>query len=1193
MNTKKKHKNRPKPTPNQPQKVDAVVVDEKVQDVVKSELKEDIPIVAEGKVDVETPVVENLDSGSETPKKPKRNKGKKKSQDKEIEELCQDKVQDVQSEIITEQVDEEIKDTEESKSTEAITPSARKKKNKKKPQELLGQQPNIPARECVPTGLEVKEGDIQIDAEIKECTTKSEEIKTESKAKKKNKKKKRNDSEKSDKSEEITCTSAFQQLLKDKPLEQKDFALDITSPTMTQSDIPMSMQKSMISDDQLENLGLESIEKIKECKQTPEVKEETKSKKKNKKDKKHSTDEQLKEEHPVELKKMAEHKSLMELIDPFMTQSVREPSPKPTLEAIPEIKPDTLLEILPSAKRQPSPKPKAKIAKPVEKKRKGQQDLSTECLVKSTENLPIMIEEIAEQDITQCTASPIPSIKDEIKIVPGEQKKPESFVSLEEMSVTVDTINLPDQQKDKRRKKSKSPNPPMSVEKIQSLEEVLPTVDTINVPHQQKDKRRKKSKSPNPPMSAERIQSLEQVLVTVDTINVPEQEKVRRRKNSKSPKPPKSEEKKQLLEESQNMAQIKTEQIPCEHKTDDSKIAKSDSGTEIRLTSPKEAFLPLQKSEKVEEVPPLVQIDDMIVTKGKTEKKKKKTPKFPATTEGTFEEAEAQQIKQLITPEATEFKDIPIPEEQKTERISEPSEPDIEIQRSRTDESGSSYDATPVVQFLRSSSFQTLDNNNNDTVIQEVKNVEDLKQTGLTPLPIVERSGETPSKTPDLGVLDMKTTDNKLKGKEEPTYLKSKMMEVNQDMEGLRLSIERSLAEFSAMEKNEEELEKKYEPHRVECEKAFKNIEIAKPEVKKPESQMIFPDDTEKKTSEPISEAPPVCPARKDNKGKGKSKKKGKQEAAPVATPTSSTSQSVTAVSSETKNTKEKQDKSEKKTESTDKDKQQSESAGKGKQQCDSFSDTNNENKSTDLPEKSTDVLLSEQTFSDSLEQLDFAPIDNFEDALTSSVDDVNKSFEMIVVESQRNLAANKPKINITAPADDSEKDRKRDDKVNPLSQPKNLLGHHDIPAQSNRIDYKKEKNKTPNERQAKVKIKDSSEVEAKKQSKESQTDAKKTKKPQEKSEKETFSRVKNDNEEYVYKYSFRKVFLQSACHVCHKELVQVRVPCSYCNLVFYCGAKHKDEDWMQHQALCFAVSTIAHLKGKISLPRMITNCSF
>lgn len=310
----------------------------------------------------------------------------------------------------------------------------------------------------------------------------------------------------------------------------------------------------------------------------------------------------------------------------------------------------------------------------------------------------------------------------------------------------------------------------------------------------------------------------------------------------------------------------------------------------------------------------------------------------------------------------------------------------------------------------------------------------------------------------------------------------------------------------------------------------------------------------------PVNVSTPPPPPRKDNKGKNK-KKKGKQEVEHVAS-TQSTTESGTSTTS-TKESKTEDTKKEEKSEQKSDSKEE-----KGKQQLTSAFEDNNTAQAQDSELAN---LISKE----------FEPIENFEDALTSNdtTEDVNKTFEMIANEVSSSAIQNKPDINIEAPTEDDEK-KDGNEQINPVSQPKNLLGHPVIPARLNRTDYKKEKNKAPNTKQAKVKIKDSVPIEVNKQSKESQTENNR-RFLKDKTVIETVSSVINDDEEYIYKYSFRRVFLPSACHTCKKDLKFGRSPCNFCNLIFYCGPKHRDEDYPQHQALCFAVSTIAHLKGK------------
>ncbi|XP_041972516.1 bromodomain-containing protein DDB_G0280777 isoform X2 [Aricia agestis] len=305
---------------------------------------------------------------------------------------------------------------------------------------------------------------------------------------------------------------------------------------------------------------------------------------------------------------------------------------------------------------------------------------------------------------------------------------------------------------------------------------------------------------------------------------------------------------------------------------------------------------------------------------------------------------------------------------------------------------------------------------------------------------------------------------------------------------------------------------------------------------------------------------PPICPSRKDNKGKSKSKRKNKQEiSASVTTNTSNTEVKPSTSVAKNMNETSQEQKSDK-TDNT-----QNKSQEKGKQQT--LNDENNANAHDDI----LPVTLA----------TDFEPIEKFEDALTSSVDDVNTTFEMIANEIMNTEVTHQnfenPQINIIAPTEEESTDKNTNDKQ--ITPPKNLLGHPDIPVPSNKTDYKKEKNKLPNNQQAKVKVKDSVDIQKKeKVSKKSQTG--RTNDTKNFNGSESFSYMTNGNNEFVYKYSFRKVFLQSYCHVCKKQLNQ-RFPCKFCSLIFYCSQKHVDEDWPRHQPLCFAVSTISHLKDQ------------
>ncbi|CAG5006710.1 unnamed protein product [Parnassius apollo] len=497
------------------------------------------------------------------------------------------------------------------------------------------------------------------------------------------------------------------------------------------------------------------------------------------------------------------------------------------------------------------------------------------------------------------------------------------------------------------------------------------------------------------------------------------------------------------------------------------------------------------------------------------------------------------------------------------------------------------YDNTPdFIHIPRSSSQQLLDDNNNNNMdIREITSSDEIK-LGIPVLTsnIIRDSGETPVSTPiivDTGIIV--TEVESIPNKEEKTDLKSKMMEVNQDLEELKMSLDKSLAELNAIEKDNQNCENKLKSYEVpetkthEINKPTSDIPVEATNIFKPladrlneiENKFIHVEEEPVRSllrNELVAEnlpevatehvTPPVCPSRKDRKGKVKTKKRGRREPETIS--------QTANVTTETQSQETKSDnKSDEKPKSSDETGKQKDSG---------------ENDSSIQPISS---------------ELHFEPIENFEDALSTSVDDVdvNKKFEVIANELnndpqdgqlQKESFLNNPEINITPPSEDVEKDATQ---KNPVSEPKNLLGHPEISVSSSKTDYKKEKNKTPNSKQAKVKIKDGDvDIEldnvSVKKSKQSQTDSK-FKISKHKNEMESFSYVTNEKEEYVYKYSFRKVFLASICHVCRKDLKQLRLPCKFCNLVFYCNQKHKDEDWPRHQSLCFAVSTIVHLKDQ------------
>lgn len=1201
MNSKKKNKNKqnkpPNPTP--PQKEEAVEAVKPLEEVIES-VEDRVPnVVSENVAEVKQP--------EETPKKPKRNRGKKKKDDEKSDKEDNVKVEDPVSAVPSQEVEVAV-------SEDNITPTARKKKNKNKKNQESVQEEKLELKD-IPAEVKLE----NLDTEQEVSFQKEEITGTESKSsKKKNKKKKnRNDSERSEK-EEVSCTSAFQQLLveeeKVKGKNEKN-----TKPPKEQENVREVLvipQANIATDVKTEE---ESVLKD----------EVQKNKKKNKKEKKNS---------PFEQSKMCD-----EIKSPELTKPAEKSMPSGKVESTKQMieieknEPVEISEFIPDATtlEQKSPKLKAKIAKPVEKKKKEKCDIEkekTECIdqFKASGTESLLATNASESEALLVASE---------KIVPPTQLNPDwhEEVKTDEVCATDTSCENKDENKlqlqpkentetNKKRKKSPKPNrgneipttPETKIEASQcsKSDETLGVGDNVNVAQDikpkyeeahisediiehakaetEKIKPSKGKKSPKSQRKNEQASSADfSVLPLINTptenfnlpkeislINdtetetqqlpvklpvtnitdeikkdeferIPASDKDKHQKRKKSSKPPIDIEKATGSKEtSKNNALniddiiiIQAEVVSDEkvQKTDTfiasgEKISSSDDNKHVKVKPDNE------KSKKGQKSPKLI--------------KKDLFPDFKTTAELTEVKDSQAEVQMPVTPKPSDIKKLPIP---------------VEVELPRVDAIPSPSDITPdFVENPRCSSEQLFDNNNNNTVIHEIMSDE-------TKLGVPFEIPNTPfNQSKDLMTPELITSANKAKISQiesavripdEKTDLKSKVMEVNQDMEELRLSIERSLAELTCLDKTDvENVKKMQEDDEKIAEKPVQTVSYL-PEVEQIPDLVRTDEICSMIKEHPAEEATiqePICPERKDRKGKGKSKKKGKQEVAQSSTTESTTTTSSTTTESnetnQSKNEKQEVEKSEHKSETTQE---------KGKQQ----SSSTIENKDSETP------LHSEGIHSD------FEPIENFEDAMTSSVDDINKTFEIIANEAnpRLNTSQNNPEINVIAPQEDEKGGRQ--EKQNPVSPPKNLLGHPDIPVPSSRTDYKKEKNKTPNYRQAKVKIKDLTpdQIEApekSKQSKESQTDIKKNsfnhKRPDES------ICVTNKNEDYVYKYSFRKVFLQCACHVCKKDLTQSRVPCSYCNLVFYCNQKHKDEDYPQHQALCFAVSTICHLKGKL-----------
>ncbi|XP_043478076.1 uncharacterized protein LOC122508664 [Leptopilina heterotoma] len=64
-----------------------------------------------------------------------------------------------------------------------------------------------------------------------------------------------------------------------------------------------------------------------------------------------------------------------------------------------------------------------------------------------------------------------------------------------------------------------------------------------------------------------------------------------------------------------------------------------------------------------------------------------------------------------------------------------------------------------------------------------------------------------------------------------------------------------------------------------------------------------------------------------------------------------------------------------------------------------------------------------------------------------------------------------------------------------------------------------------------------------------------------------------NFPESSLKEYWSRQCFYPTICHICRK--VDPQVPCSRCGMIFYCGNKHRDRDWMHHRDVCEATCSL------------------
>ncbi|XP_059056036.1 FK506-binding protein 5 [Achroia grisella] len=1232
MSSKKGKGKRPNKPPNlNPPQVKEEIAQEKeeklhVSDIVESENEQRVPEIISDIPNIATEVKDD----SNTPKKPKRNRGKKKKQDKdaETEETNVDKLLDSVLEQTIPVVVDEIKVEEIELMNEAatapeipdITPTARKKKNKNKKNlhELQQFEDLVSEKEKEVTEISKNNTNL-IPSELLNTVktveqTKNPELPVETveeikPSKKKNKRKTHHDSDKILQKEEQSYTTTTQNQLKEE--SEVFIGEDLSSQNIESINEEKKAQKI---EKKLEEISASILTKehpeeaVKDtCKveqtNTPELPheaaEEVKSSKKKNKRKKHDSDIlHLKEEQSctTTIQNKLNEESELFIAEDLSTEKIQDQKMENKLEEIPSsfltqeipeevVLKDTIKDI--GTKNKKKKKDKRNILK------EDELQIGQEIGKHS---------ETETEDIKSSSTDLISSIHFDEENTDNNLKKDEALQQLEEniLKPKAKIIKPVDKKSDKKSDQSFKDSLPKEVivsespldKTITSLEvkvteshekdiattKSIKSLDTGNEStptriEKVKQKREKSPKLPTATMDKEVIQSIQDAQKDIIQVSTDIATDIQLKVTSQTVQP----ETEQFLKEKQEMFK----------EVDNQLLNKSEFKDDRTSHESKTDILPkTSKGKKNKKLPkPPVKLEDV---QKKLEESKNKDE---ATENKEKSKAESGDVSEEV------FYDLPSPDE-------------IDIKSVKADESeGSVSEITPdCIQYPRAISQQNTDNNNN-TVIQELLITEEsnLQIPNILPdTPFIDNSKDILTSpillVPDLEIASgsdvstptVKNTDEK----QEKTDLKSKMIEVNQDMEELRLSIEKSLAELTSLEKSDDKIEKtdleQNQPipdekctgddfidlieeiedkerdvqstviseeinvlptvddnkiiETIPFEKAMESLPTNledKSEIKSTIFENIATDSNVSSTTHTL----PTSENRKDNKGKSKSKKKGKQEQGSNLNQSKTTgATSSDKCSSESSKTEQK---SEQKTDkSQEKSKQQSVNI------IDDLTEANNTSNDKNL--------------------VNFEPIDNFEDAMTSSLDDVNKTFEIIADDAQNSQVNSEININVSV----KEKNKEPNEKINPVSQPKNLLGHPDIPVSSNRTDYKKEKNKPPNAILAKVKIKDSVQIENRKQSKESQTNNIKNL-MKKKTIDEPFSSMINETDEYIYKYTFRKVFLPNVCHICKKDLKQSRISCSYCNLLFYCCPKHKDEGWAQHQALCFAVSTVGHLRDQ------------
>lgn len=785
MNTKKSKNKKPNkpPNPNPPQVENVKVVE--VDDVKISEkVEERVPEIISDVVTHPVEVKEEID----TPKKPKRNRGKKKKQEKDDFEEQQettmviDDAKDSKDPIGTKEcvvnvpVPETV--TEGSiltpKDTIAdvpqtvdplvpdVTPTARKKKNKNKKNISQEQQEkeNVERSDESKEILPIKTEDIVVEVLPEIAPKVMEDVKP---SKKKNKKKKRHDSEKSDKVEEISCTAAFENILnvEDKNVgESKDSKKEIIDSNITVKD---DIHTPIIIEEKADSIILEE----ENAKMEDTASKGNKNKKKNKKSRMEAKIEHEQELPPPPLSETkSETVSEIKTDEPINIETSLDISIDKKEES--KIITENIILETPSVKEE-EVKPKAKIAKPVDKKHKEKSQKA------SKESDPI-------DSLINISGVTTQEPEEKIEVEPDHQQK------IEETKESTTKVEI---------------NPTEMPVKGESKDEAILSslVELINMPSSSMGKKRKKSPKPQKDTNVVVLEEIWPNISCQENKESTEQVKESKDNVVKSTEGVPSDDKNIIMKPIQDEPTIQESVQQLESSTDKLQIVqKEEVETKHSLT-----VIDTKKDSSV----------------NKPGKKRKKSPKPPLKLDATITEpeikiSETENIEEKKAFKETEEKvdesvsisvEFKQTSEKKTDEFYDlPHMEDIDIKSYKDESEGSTLEITPdSIQYPRANSQQA--DTNNNTLIQEIAVTDDVKlgiPIVIPDTPFIKE--DTPLTSPELIMSGIRVTKSP-----EKTDIKSKMMEVNQDMEELRLSIERSLAELTSIEKSEQNVEKQYE----------------------------------------------------------------------------------------------------------------------------------------------------------------------------------------------------------------------------------------------------------------------------------------------------------------------------------------------------------------------------------------------